>query len=155
MCADNKEDEMLRTLFLLLVSLFSMPWCVANASQRDVMADSARSALSAGNSSAGTVSPSSGILHISDESAVADNSKLRYDYFFLQAISERQKGNSSAAFDLLRHCIEINPGAAEAYFYLAQYYMAMREKEKSMSMTKRAVELSPDNISFLETLANL
>ena len=66
MCADNKEDEMLRTLFLLLVSLFSMPWCVANASQRDVMADSARSALSAGNSSAGTVSPASGIWHISD-----------------------------------------------------------------------------------------
>ena len=155
MCADNKVNEMLRTLFLLLVSLFSMPWCVANASQRDAMADSARSVLSAGNSSAGTVSPSSGILHISDESAVADNSKLRYDYFFLQAISERQKVNSSAAFDLLRHCIEINPGAAEAYFYLAQYYMAMRDKEKSMSMTKRAVELSPDNISFLETLANL
>lgn len=84
MCADNKVNEMLRTLFLLLVSLFSMPWCVANASQRDAMADSARSVLSAGNSSAGTVSPSSGILHISDESAVADNSKLRYDYFFFK-----------------------------------------------------------------------
>ena len=47
-----------------------------------------------------------------------------YDHYFLDAMVERQKGNSGAAFDLLRHCLDINPNAAEAYYYLAQYYSA-------------------------------
>ena len=42
----------------------------------------------------------------------------RYDAMFLEAICQREKGNSDAAFDLLRHCVDIDSTRSEAYFYL-------------------------------------
>lgn len=153
----DKQDvnEMLRALFLFMAFLFLPLPYGAVAAKAGVRSDSASNVSSFLTHSADTVFPASGILKMADTSVVADNTAGRYDYFFLQAISERQKGNSSAAFDLLHHCVDINPGAAEAYFYLAQYYLMMRDKDKAQGFLKRAVELSPDNSTFIETLANM
>ena len=76
-----------------------------------------------------------------------------YDQFFLEAMVQRQKGNNDAAFDLLRHCLEINPEAPEAYYLLAQYYNALKDGEKSMAYIKKAASLDPDNATYMETLA--
>ena len=76
-----------------------------------------------------------------------------YDEFFLQAICEREKGNHDAAFDLLQHCIRLNPEAAEAYFFIAQYYGSMKQNEQALACLERAYELSPDNSTYTETLA--
>ena len=77
-----------------------------------------------------------------------------YDQFFLEAMVQRQKGNHDAAFDLLRHCQELNPQAPEVYYYLAQYYGAIKDSERSMACIKKAAELDPDNTTFMETLAH-
>ena len=76
-----------------------------------------------------------------------------YDHFFLEAMVQRQKGNHDAAFDLLRHCRDLNPDAPEVYYYLGQYYGALKDQEQSMACVKRAAELDPDNTTYLETLA--
>ena len=78
----------------------------------------------------------------------------KYDAFFLDVICQREKGHSDAAFDLLRHCIEIDSTRSEAYYYLAQYYAGLRQREKALAYSKKAVELEPDNATYLETLAN-
>lgn len=78
----------------------------------------------------------------------------RYDAFFLEAICERAKGNNDAAFDLLNHCVEIDSTKSEAYFYLAQYYGALKQKEKSVAFIEKAVALEPANSTYQETLAN-
>ena len=75
-----------------------------------------------------------------------------YDSFFLEAMVQRQKGNNDAAFDLLRHCIAINPQASEAYYYLSQYYSVLKENDKAMEMVRRAAELSPEEVTYQETL---
>ena len=81
------------------------------------------------------------------------NSQLNgYNSFFLEAMVQRQKGNNDAAFDLLRHCIEINPEASEAYYYLSQYYTLLKDNDKAMEMVRRAAELSPDEVTYQETL---
>jgi len=77
-----------------------------------------------------------------------------YDAMFIEAICQRQKGNNDAAFDLLRHCIYIDSTRSEAFFYLAQYYVAMRQKEKAIAYFKKAVDLEPGNSTYLEVLAN-
>jgi len=82
------------------------------------------------------------------------DTRRRYDAFFLDAMCQRQKGNSDAAFDLLRHCIDIDSTRSEAYFYLAQYYAALKQKDTALRCSKKATELEPDNETYLETLAN-
>ena len=78
-----------------------------------------------------------------------------YNNFFLEAIVQRQQGNDDAAFDLLRHCLQLKPDAPEVYYYLAQYYSALKEHDRSLEYVKRAAELDPDEPIFLETLAQL
>ena len=82
---------------------------------------------------------------------------LRYDSYFLQALVQREKGHLDAAFDLLQHCIKINPQAAEAYYFLAQYYQILRGDSTNLKTAQqyilKAAELEPDNATFLETVA--
>lgn len=79
--------------------------------------------------------------------------QLSYDAFFVEAMVQRQKGRNDAAFDLLQYCIMLDPQAAEAYYYLAQYYQAMKNDSIALQCYQKAVELEPDNTTFLERLA--
>ena len=88
-----------------------------------------------------------------DNVLLSDTQSLSYDAFFLEAMMQRQKDNHDAAFDLLQHCIKINPKAAEAYFYLAQYYRLMRNDSVAQQCYLKAAELEPENATFLETVA--
>ena len=80
------------------------------------------------------------------------NVQRKYDAFFLDAICQREKGNNDAAFDLLRHCVELDSTRSEAYFYLAPYYRAMKDKDQQFYCIKKAAELEPNNATYLETL---
>lgn len=82
----------------------------------------------------------------------AENKRLA-DGVFMEAMMQRHKDNKTATFDLLRRCTELNPQAAEAYFYLAQYYNVLKDKNKALECVKRAASLRPDNHIYLETLA--
>ena len=86
-------------------------------------------------------------------SQVISNSS-RYNAFFLEAICERAKGNSDAAFDLLRHCVEIDSTKSEAYYYLSQYYGSLKQKDKAIACIEKAAALEPSNSTYQETLAN-
>lgn len=82
-----------------------------------------------------------------------NNDAGRYDRFFIDAMLQRQKGNNDAAFDMLKHCVHIRPEAPEAYFFLAQYYMSLKQNDKAIECFKKAADLEPDNSTYLETLA--
>ena len=89
-------------------------------------------------------------------SSVQDSqeTQLSYDAFFLEAMMQRQKGNNDAAFDLLQHCITLRPDAAEAHYFLAQYYQLMKKDSLAQQYFLKAAELEPDNPTFLETVAH-
>ena len=76
-----------------------------------------------------------------------------YSLFFLEAVCQRGKGNHDAAFDLLQHCVTLNPEAAEAWYFLAQYYGSMKQQDKMLDCLVKAYELSPSNATYTETLA--
>ena len=87
-------------------------------------------------------------------SAPSTQSSIRqYDHLFLEAMVQRQKGNNDAAFDLLSRCLELNPQASEAYFFLAQYYNHLNNQKQALAYFKHAAELEPRNSTYLETLA--
>ena len=84
----------------------------------------------------------------------AEQARL-YDHFFLEAMVQRQKGQNDAAFDLLNHCLDIDPYAAEAYYFLAQYYNALKQTDKSLDYFQTAARLNPQNETYMETLAQV
>ena len=86
--------------------------------------------------------------------AVAQDMARRYDYFFLEAICQQEKGCHDAAFDLLTHCVEIDSTRSEAYYYLARYYDFLKNKDKALAYSEKAAQLEPDNVTYLETQAN-
>ena len=86
--------------------------------------------------------------------AMAQDTAKRYDHFFLEAICQQEKGHHDAAFDLLSHCVEIDSTRSEAYYYLSRYYDFLKNKEKGLAYSEKAVQLEPDNETYLETLAN-
>ena len=88
-------------------------------------------------------------------SQVSDNDAKRYKYFYLEASRQQQQGNDAAAFDLLRHCVDINPNAPEAYFTLSAYYAAMNNDSAMVLCSKKAAELSPFNETYLERLGQV
>lgn len=77
----------------------------------------------------------------------------RYDYYFLEAMCQQNKGNYAAAFDLLRYCAELNPAAAEAYYFQAMYYSSLKQDSLALAYLEKAVELRPDNMTYLEQVA--
>lgn len=77
----------------------------------------------------------------------------RFDYFFLEAEMQALKGNYAEAFDLLDYCRQLNPSAAEPYFFLANYYNAMENDSVALTYLEQAVALRPDNQTYLEALA--
>lgn len=95
-----------------------------------------------------------GFLIMTSLTCFGQTSSDSYDTFFMEALVQREKGNNDAAFDLLRHCQELRPDAAEVYYLLGQYYNALKNQEQSIACVKRAAELAPDNPTYLETLAH-
>lgn len=78
----------------------------------------------------------------------------RFSYFYLEAIRQENMGNYAAAYDLLRHCLEINPSSAETYFNLATYYNELREDSLALLCMEQAASLSPSNNTYLERLGH-
>ena len=81
------------------------------------------------------------------------NDDQRMKYFFYEAVEQQNKGNYDAAFDLLNHCLTINPNAAEVYFTIASYYTELGRDSMAMHAMARAAVLSPQNDIYIERLA--
>lgn len=89
--------------------------------------------------------------------AVADtlsyNDSRRYNYFFLEAVRQQGAGHYAAAFDLVSHCLDINPKAAEAYFLRARYLSMLRKDSLALNDLEKAASLQPGNAIYQEKVA--
>ena len=84
-----------------------------------------------------------------------EEQQRKYDYYFLESVRQKALGKYDAAFDLLQHCLEINPEAASAHYELAQYYMYLKREEQAVQALEKAVANDPDNFWYAQGLANL
>lgn len=79
----------------------------------------------------------------------------KYDYFFLEANRLKAKQEYDAAFDLLNHCLTINPQAASALYEVSQYYMFLKQVPQGQAALELAVANAPDNFWYCQALASL
>lgn len=85
----------------------------------------------------------------------APEQQRKYDYFFLEAARLKIQKDYDAAFDLLQHCLTINPNASSALYELAQYYLFLKKVPQGQAALEKAVENDPDNYWYSQGLANL
>lgn len=81
------------------------------------------------------------------------NTKLRLRYFYEEAANQQALGKYDVAYELLQHCKNIAPDAAEVYFALSSYDRDLNSNAMAINDIKRAAELSPDNSTYQEQLA--
>ncbi len=81
------------------------------------------------------------------------NDSRRYNYFFLEAVRQQEAGHYAAAFDLVSHCLDINPKAAEAYFLRARYLSMLRKDSLALNDLEKAASLQPGNAIYQEKVA--
>lgn len=89
---------------------------------------------------------------VSSLPAISHNDSLRFKIYYFEAMKQQSSGNFDAAYDLLRHCLDINPNAAEAYFMLSFYDGILKNDSAAVADVKKASELSPGNNAYLERL---
>ena len=87
--------------------------------------------------------------------AISQEDEEKYNAYYLESVVEREKGNFTAQYQLLKRALEIKPTASEALFDLAgagQQGEVMSDEEIEC-VFNLAVKYSPEeNTYYLETL---
>ena len=61
---------------------------------------------------------------------VQKEQRRKYDYYFLEAVRMKQKGDYDAAYELYQHCLDIYPASGAALYELSQFYMYLGQERK-------------------------
>lgn len=88
------------------------------------------------------------------EDPLSFEQRRKFDYYFLEALRLKEKGELDAAFDMYSHCLEIDSQSAAVQYELAQFYMFLGQTQKGESLLRKAVSLEPDNYWYKQTLAS-
>lgn len=80
--------------------------------------------------------------------------RRKFDYYFLEAVRMKQKGDYDAAFELYGRCLEIYPGSAAVMYELSQFYMFPGQEQKGEEALKQAVRRDDGNFWYKQTLAS-
>lgn len=81
------------------------------------------------------------------------NTRMRLKYYYTEAIRQQEKGNFTAAYDLLMHCLRIDSMAPAVWSSIAMYDGAVNSDSMAFADTRRATQLAPLNATFRERLA--
>lgn len=78
----------------------------------------------------------------------------KFDYYFLEAVRMKQKGDYDAAFQLYTHCLDIYPQSAAVLYEISQFYMFLGQEAKGEEALKQAVRSDDTNFWYKQTLAS-
>lgn len=92
-------------------------------------------------------------MHAAERRAMTYGERMRYNYFFLEAVRKQNAGDYASAYDLLSRCLEINPAAAEAYYMQARYLSQLGNDSLALGYLETAARLRPDNDTYQERVA--
>lgn len=92
---------------------------------------------------------------VAEQPALTPEQQRKYDYFFLEAIRQKEKNEYASAFGLLQRCLDIQPNAASALYEISQYYLFLRQVPQGQAALEKAVLHAPDNFWYSQGLASL
>ncbi|MGL4519906.1 MAG: tetratricopeptide repeat protein [Phocaeicola sp.] len=77
----------------------------------------------------------------------------KYEYFFLEALRQKQQGNYDAAFELYSHALTLHPTGAATLYEIAKFYLFLNQTEKGEQALEQAIAADPTNFWYNQTLA--
>lgn len=80
--------------------------------------------------------------------------RRKFDYYFLEAVRMKQKGEYDAAFQLYTHCLDIYPQSAAALYEISQFYMFLGQESKGEEALMQASRVDDTNFWYKQTLAS-
>ena len=84
----------------------------------------------------------------------SSEAQRRFDYYYSEAVKSKLADRHDDAFELFKHCLDINPDASEALYSLGIYSLGLNDSAGCAGYLSRAVGLEPDNIYYKEALAS-
>ena len=107
--------------------------------------------------SCGTVKRASGLSGnkavVEEKDPLTLEQRRKYDYFFLEALRMKEKGDLDAAFEMYSHCLDIYPQGAATLFEISRFHMFLNQPEKGEEALKKAVDADPKSFWYKQTLA--
>lgn len=89
----------------------------------------------------------------SDYDLLSSEDRRRFDYYFLEAVRLKGKGELDAAFEMYNHCLDIHSNSAATLYELAKFYMYLGQPQKGEEFLRKAMYIEPSNYWYKETLA--
>lgn len=88
-----------------------------------------------------------------EQNVLTFEQKRKFDYFLLEAVRLKEKGEMDAAFEMYCHCLDIYPESAVVLYELAKFHMSLGRPEVGEDFLRKAVAYEPGNYWYKETLA--
>ena len=79
----------------------------------------------------------------------------KFDYFYLEAIRLKHKGEDSNAFNLLQYALQIDSTSSAALYEISSYYLHLKKPYLALDALQKAALYSPNNSEYKMTLADL
>ena len=102
--------------------------------------------------SCGTVKRASGLSGnkavVEEKDPLTPEQRRKYDYFFLEALRMKEKGDLDAAFEMYSHCLDIYPQGAATLFEISRFHMFLNQPEKGEEALKKAVDADPKSFGI-------
>ena len=93
--------------------------------------------------------------NISASEPLLDSDKRKFDYFFLEAANQKQQGNFSNAFYLLRYALSIDSTSSAALYEISNFYLFLGKKELGVEALQKAVQYNNTQFDYKMALANV
>ena len=86
--------------------------------------------------------------------SLEERERRKFDYFFLEAVRMKENGQYDAAYELYKHCLDINPASGAALYEISQFYMYLGQEAKGEEALKQAIRSDKSNFWYKQTLAS-
>lgn len=90
-----------------------------------------------------------------ERTADDDAEARRFEYYFLEAARLRVAQKYDDSYQMIQHCLSLNPRSAEVYYELAQFYLILDADDRGIEAMEKAVEYAPTNYWINMGLSNL
>jgi len=95
------------------------------------------------------------VNQVAPQSRLSEDNQRKFNAWFLEAQRMRYTEKYDAEFDLLKHCLGIDPASAVVHFNLADVYVRLNNPTAALQSLRRASEIEPQNYWYLYSYAGL